>query len=252
MGTREDFSFLQSNHKEAHTKIVLHAIDATSKGVTDLRVYSPDTDVFVLALRRYTSLRKNTLFITGTGRSHPDIQLHAIYRALGPERAAALQAFHMLIGVENNGCFSGKGKATCWKAFMEANNKITDCLSQLRRTASIPSDDTKALIENLVCQLYLPKTEMFSVSEVRWWLFRKKKAQSERLPPTQAALRQAILRAHHQALVWNNDVVANPTQPSPDNYGWELHREKWVPIMTTLPSAPQAQKRAVLHKLLPV
>ena len=91
-----------------------------------------------------------------------------------------------------------------------------------------------------MCQLYLPKTEMSSVSEVRWWLFRKKQAQSERLPPTQAALRQAILRAHHQALVWNNDVVPNPTLPSPENYGWEMHGEKWVPIMTTLPPAPQA------------
>ena len=102
---------------------------------------------------------------------------------------------------------------------MEADDEITDCLSQLGITASIPSDDTMALIEKLVCQLYLPKTEMSSVSEVRWWLFRKKQAQSERLPPTHAALRQAILRAHHQALVWNNDVVANPTLPSPENDG---------------------------------
>ena len=102
---------------------------------------------------------------------------------------------------------------------MEADDEITDCLSQLGRKASIPSDDTMALIKKLVCQLYLPKTEISSVSEVRWWLFRKKQAQSERLPPTQAALRQAILRAHHQALVWNNDVVANPTLPSPENDG---------------------------------
>ena len=123
---------------------------------------------------------------------------------------------------------------------MEADDEITDCLSQLGITASIPSDDTMALIEKLVCQLYLPKTETSSMSEVRWWLFRKKQAQSERLHPTQAALRQAILRAHHQALDWNNNVVANPTLPSPENYGWELHGEKWVPIMTTHPPASQA------------
>ena len=117
--TREDFSYLQSNHEEADTKIILHAVYATSRGATDLRIYSPDTDVFVLALRRYSSLCRNTLFITGTGRSHREIQLHPIYRALGPERAAALSAFHALSGADNTGCFSGKGKATCWKAFME-------------------------------------------------------------------------------------------------------------------------------------
>ena len=43
---------------------------------------------------------------------------------------------------------------------MEADDDITDCLSQLGRTAPIPSDGTMALIEKLVCQLYLPKTEM--------------------------------------------------------------------------------------------
>ena len=102
---------------------------------------------------------------------------------------------------------------------MEADDEITDCVSLLGRKASISSDDTMALIKKLVCQLYLPKTEISSVSEVRWWLFRKKQAQSERLPPSQATLRQAILRAHHQALVWNNDVVANPTLPSPENDG---------------------------------
>ena len=137
--------------------------------------------------------------------------------------------------------FFGNVNATCWKAFMEADDEITDCLFQLRGTASIPSDDTLALIElELMCHLYLPKTEMSSVSKVRWWLFRKKQTQSERLPPTQAALREAILKAHHQVLVWNKDVVANCTLPSPENYGWELHEEKWVPIMTTLHPAPQA------------
>lgn len=120
----------------------------------------------------------------GQGRTIEKIQPHPIYQTLGPERAAALPAFHALSGADNAGCFSGKGKATCWKAFMEADDEITDCLSQLGGTASTPSDDTIALIEKLVCQLYLPKTEMPSVSEMGWWLFRKKQAQSERLPPT--------------------------------------------------------------------
>ena len=87
---------------------------------------------------------------------------------------------------------------------MEADDKITDGLSQLGGTTTVSSDDTMALIEKAVSQLYLPKSEMSFVSKVRWWLFRKIKA------PLNPALRQAILRAHHQALVWNNDVAANP------------------------------------------
>ena len=72
------------------------------------------------------------------------------------------------------------------------------------------------------------------------WLFRKKQAQSERLPPTQGALRPAVLRAHYQAMVWNNDVVADPDMPSPENYGWEKNDNRWLPVITKLPPAPEA------------
>ena len=116
-GTSEDFSLLQSNHEEGDTKIVLHAVDATSRGATDLRIHSPDTDVFVLALRRYSSLCKNTMLITGTGRNHQEIELHPIYRALGPERAAALPAFHTLSGADNTGCFFRKREGNMLESF---------------------------------------------------------------------------------------------------------------------------------------
>ena len=39
-------------------------------------------------------------------------------------------------------------------------------------------------------------------------------------PPTQAALHQAVLRAHYQLLVWNKDIVPNPVLPSPEGGLW--------------------------------
>ena len=162
-GTREDFSYLK----------------ATMKRLTQRLFYmllTPQQEVrlifeYILRTRMSTSWLSDVIQAYARtpclSQGQGEIQLHPIYRALGPERAAALPAFHALSGADNTGCFSGKGKATCWKAFMEADDEITDCLSQLGITASIPSDDTMALIEKLVCQLYLPKTEMSSVSEVR-------------------------------------------------------------------------------------
>ena len=64
--------------------------------------------------------------------------------------------------------------------------------------------------------------------------------QSERLPPTQAALSQAIFRAPYQRLVWNNDEVSNPTLPSPENFGWTAYKNEWVSVMTKLPPEPEA------------
>ena len=51
-----------------------------------------------------------------------------------------------------------------------------------------------------------------------------------------------VMRANYQAMVWNNDihVVPQPLLPSPDNFGWKLEDNKWLPVITTLPPAPEA------------
>ena len=81
-------------------------------------------------------------------------------------------------------------------------------------TSPTPCDKAMKAIENFVCELYVSKTSLSSVKDLRWWLFRKKQAQSDRLPLTQGAV-----RARQQIIVWNNDIVGNPDIPSPENYG---------------------------------
>ena len=51
-GNKEDMSYSKSDQEEADTKIVLHALDATASGATEIRIHSPDTDVFILCLWR--------------------------------------------------------------------------------------------------------------------------------------------------------------------------------------------------------
>ena len=110
--------------------------------------------------------------------------------------------------------FAEKSKLACWKAFLEADS---DCVD-------LPLPSTLAAIEKLVCLLYLPGTQISSVNELRWFLFQRKEAKSERLPPTKAALKQAILRAHYQAMVWKNDIIPNQRLPSPAGFGWILEK----------------------------
>ena len=68
-------------------------------------------------------------------------------------------------------------------------------------------------IEKLVRQVYVPGTIIDKVKDLKWILFRKKQAQFEKLPPTQAPLRHA----------WNMDNVADPELPSPEAFGRKLH-----------------------------
>ena len=76
--------------------MILHALDATANGATQLQIHCLDTDVFVLALRRYLELCENTLFVTGRGQHHRIIELKPAVETLGPEKIAALSASHAL------------------------------------------------------------------------------------------------------------------------------------------------------------
>ena len=232
---------LASIQEEADTKIILHSIDATVNGATSLDIHSPDTNVLVLAIRRYPSLCENTSFITGAAKKRRVIPLEPIYSALGSQKAAALPGFRALSGADVTGRFAGKGKGSFWKVLqdLDPTDEKVHALTLLGKTEELPESVLTA-IEAFTCRLYLPNTDLSSVADARWWLFKKKQAQSEGLPPTLAALRPAILRAHYQALIWNGDIIANPTLPEPQGFGWDLVDGHYKPVMSSLPPAPQA------------
>ena len=76
--------------------MILRALDATANGATQLQIHSPDTDVFVLTLRRYPELCENTLFVTERGKHYLIIELKPIAETLDREKIAALPASHAL------------------------------------------------------------------------------------------------------------------------------------------------------------
>ena len=54
--THKDMAYLDSDQEEADTKILLHAVGATASGAKSIKIFLPDTNMFVLALRRYPEL----------------------------------------------------------------------------------------------------------------------------------------------------------------------------------------------------
>ena len=98
--THRDVRHLRSTQEEADTKIILHALDASAQGATQLSIYSPDTDVLVLALRRYPDLCSNSCFVTRTSSSRRVINLKSITDTLGSTKTPALPAFHALNGAD--------------------------------------------------------------------------------------------------------------------------------------------------------
>ena len=176
------------------------------------------------------------------GRKSRTIQLGPIYEDLGPQKAETLPGLHDMSGSDNTGSFAGKGKHAFWKAFQDPSEGILTVLINLWTTNQL-QDDTAASLEQFICTVYQPQTQIVLLKKLRWWLFKKKQAESERLPPCPDALRQAYLRAHHLTIIWNLDTVPQPVIPPPDNYEWKQEDGGWTPVMTTQLSAPES----VLH-----
>lgn len=80
--TMKNVGHLESTQEEADTKILLHAVDAARAGATEIDICSPDTDVFILYLRRSEDLCKDTNFVTGTGQRRRTIKLKFVVQAI--------------------------------------------------------------------------------------------------------------------------------------------------------------------------
>lgn len=81
--THTDVTMLQSSQEEADTKIILHGAYVAQRGVKTLHIYSPDSDVMILAIARYAHLPEDTGIYFGQGMKR-FISLRPIYNTLGP------------------------------------------------------------------------------------------------------------------------------------------------------------------------
>jgi hypothetical protein len=91
-GTMRNMAYLKSNQEEVDTKIILHALDATTNGATEIKIHSPDTDVFILALTINITCGQFSIFellchcpSIRSRMSHNNFQLHDFHNKFGFE-----------------------------------------------------------------------------------------------------------------------------------------------------------------------
>ena len=76
--SKEDLRGLASNHKEADTRIVSHARDATVRGYSQVNVLCCDTDVLILLLAHRQNLCQDIWMFSGTSKRKRYIPVHKI------------------------------------------------------------------------------------------------------------------------------------------------------------------------------
>lgn len=238
--SNEDLHFPDNNHEEADTLLIYQAILASERNPPDAQmvVFSPDTDVLVLFIANYDLMLMNTSISMASGV----MKIDRIRRAIGAERAKALPAFHAFTGADNTGRFSRIGKSTWLKVFMKADTDVISSFQMLSTEREV-TDTMFATLASFVCVAYSPKgIYIKTISELRWHLFCKHMAESDRLPPTYAALRQHVLRVHIQARVWGQASIAmQDPQLDPLLNGYHKESDGQIsPTMTDALPAPKA------------
>ena len=92
--------------------------------------------------------------------------------------------------------------------FLEATDEIFQAFHELCEDDEI-SDKTINAPESFVCSAYCPRgVEIGNIPELRWYLFCKHMAESDRLPPTLGSLKQHMLRVDLQAQIWGQQKAA--------------------------------------------
>lgn len=140
-----------STQEEADTLMILHAVEVAASGAK-VHVNTQDTDVLLLALCRVPQLGRNSAPIMGTGDRQRTVRLQPVYDALGSTKAAALINWHALTGCDTTGHIRGKGKQTCFKAFMTSQPNVVSYLQMLGEGDS-PSEEVADGCEAFLCSL---------------------------------------------------------------------------------------------------
>ena len=86
-------------------------------------------------------------------------------------------------------------KMSFWKAFKDCDIEFKQVFADLGKQAVL-EDHIVRQVEHFVFLLHQPDMILVTVNELWCWIFRCKQAEAKRLPPTKAALIQAIKRAH--------------------------------------------------------
>ncbi|KAE8278585.1 hypothetical protein D5F01_LYC23497 [Larimichthys crocea] len=246
--SNKDLVFQENNHEEADTLLIHQAVLASQRNPHDAQLvfFSPDTDVLVLVTANYDIMLKNTSISMASGV----VQIEPLWRAIGKERAKALPAFHAFTGADNTGRFSRLGKATWLQVFLNADEHIVKALQMLLDEAHV-TEGTVSTLEHFTCAAYSPKgINIKAIPQLRWHLFCKHRAESDKLPPTLGALKQHILRVHVQTRVWAQAAIAlQDPQLDPLQNGYFKDSDGMLkPVTTEFFPAPKAILELVLCK----
>ena len=227
------------NHEEVDTRVFLHALDMSRSGIQRIMIKTVDTDVIVLAVALFSELNLQELWIDfRSGQTQTYYAIHEICNSLGEESAKAMLFFHAFTGCDQTSFFANCKKKSGWSTWRIFAD-VTATLAKLNSDPTMQAiTDAMPMLERFVVFMYDRTSNCLDVNSCRRDLFVKKGRAMEALPPTFVALLQHSCRAAYQAgHIWAQSLVQQQQLPSPDDWGWTMVGEAYLPHWTDLAEA---------------
>jgi len=224
---------------DADTLIVRSALQKASSG-TAVTVVANDTDVFIMLLYHFSKSMSDVYMHIETSKMAPikKICIRKMVTALGECTAKQLPVLHALTGCDTTSALYGHGKAGFFR--MAVRKPETFQLTEVIGCSEAPTKDVvKAGLQLLVLMYGGTITE--SLNRLRYDTYmnavanRSLPPRPEKLPPTEAAAKQHILRVHLQVVEWQTLKTGNLKA---EDWGWRQVQQQYFPTTTDLPPAP--------------
>ena len=213
-----------------------------------MRIRSPDTDVFFIALHHASKFDITILFDTGTGNRRRLLNISELTREYGQVMCTALMSVHVFTHCDTTSAFKGVGKVRPIK-LLQKTEAFQDALSKLGDTwdVSVRLDED---LEQFTCAMY-GRGRFKSVDAARAAILKEKcggqdgntnlsrNVDLSQLPPCQKALHQHIRRANYQVGIWKAADIPQPRVPQPTGgHGWTTVDGKTQPMWFQEPLIP--------------
>lgn len=206
-----------------------------------ITVDSQSIVVLLLLLHFNESLPPNILFRIEIGSLYREVDIKRIGAGLGKIKADALLGWHVLTGTKRTGRFNGQTKEGTFKKFLKCPDHIVNGLKTLGNQ-SLDVEDVCKAVTPFVCYLY--DSPYLNIEQTRWHLFLKE-APPEDMPPTEAAFKLHVSRAHYMAIIFKNALDPHFSPPDLIDFGWKKDDLWFSPIYNTFDPAPESVLKCI-------
>ena len=245
---------LQSTHKEADQRIILHALYSFKHdNVERVIIHASDTDIVTMCLHyKATHLEAlSEMWIRTAPNTY--LPIHEMVSALGTMSCRALPFIHSLSGRDTTSHLFFTGK----KAWLKCS--FREDLSSIEKfgedVTDVVSEELLNQARTILTRVYTTSTDDFKVqadlSKLRAFKFLNNKSTLLRLlPPTEDSFRLHVKRAALATMIDKTAHIACPQIPSWTDFGWALDGQHVSPVPSTNPSWPTYLNKTISCRCL--